>query len=393
MLGATAPFRNVEEASDKWSIEGLRVSDDMRPEDDALPTLLGSMRNAPLLNSSTGKKFSSEIVTSEAAAELDEKPPPLQKSHLSSEEASTLLDQSIDFRVRNTFIEIESPTSQSRSWERVASSCPGYRVGTIHAALAGFGEADSSHDTVDFEWNAERQPLHPRPKPGMNAQLCFEKAVDDRLLVPSTPETFSIGRCSMLSAVHEDTPFTKLDVPVTVSAAAVQASEPPPALSVREDRAQNCLLDILIPGWSEHGNDESKQHIAATTASSHEGYAAQHGSREIHRRPSGLDNSSVRALQQIGHPASFACVADDHQNRGARSLAPQASFQQYTLVHTVQMAQPAAPACHGYGTNQFPPSRPPAPLAPAPGTLELPSVGSAGHAIGRCSEIRRLKSR
>lgn len=349
------------------------------PKSAHLPTLLESLGADSVHVASKPAKPKIEIVINELGESERMYSPAAFESRARE---STYRDQS-GFRIRNTFIEVGSPSVDSMK-ARAINSCPGKRVGLLHRTMAAFSKGDIMFNgalSADVD-SAAQEPEHCSPtsltRSSKPVLLLADALGGDTDPIPPTPEPFSIGRCYGRT-LYEDLSSEGPDM------ASLASSNQPLATSGAHQ-------------YFNPGNDVSR--ICPATFRSGDAYN--------HYRMNGKLNNMTANLAVCSLDSHDSHrLGEAHVNRGSEEshhILPvvgahaqpfhSCSGPQHASVANVPRAPPAPPAFHAPASmDGFATMPPPAPIQPAPGSEELPSVGSAGHAWGECKPCAFLHTK
>eukprot|EP00928_Gymnodinium_smaydae_P072365 TRINITY_DN55739_c0_g1_i1.p1 TRINITY_DN55739_c0_g1~~TRINITY_DN55739_c0_g1_i1.p1 ORF type:complete len:438 (-),score=46.18 TRINITY_DN55739_c0_g1_i1:380-1636(-) len=338
-----------------------------------LPTLLESRPFRSSRDATRASKPKMEIVIAETTE------PDMLESEVSDNvetaEAPSLLRRP-GFQVRNTFIDICSPSSE-RLKHRAVNSCPGKHVGLLRRSMDMLTQPEGVPECMTpTEYSSEVVVPAACAAPQRPVLSLVDALGADSSSIPNTPEPFSMNRCYTRDASCEMAqircnglpfiPSSRLSAPSISS-----AQESLPGTSgldwSQNTYAHNCQRPSTFAphnSGQEYGATRSRLHHAvphAQNASSAEAHASAQSRCQM---PSEI------AMQHVFAPESGL----------ARELAAQRC-----LILTSSSAPAAAPALMAFaGFNQASMPHPPPPSQPAPGSLEMPSIGSAGHAFREC---------
>eukprot|EP00928_Gymnodinium_smaydae_P036243 TRINITY_DN2534_c0_g1_i1.p1 TRINITY_DN2534_c0_g1~~TRINITY_DN2534_c0_g1_i1.p1 ORF type:complete len:480 (+),score=37.67 TRINITY_DN2534_c0_g1_i1:107-1441(+) len=388
----------------------------IQPTTSKLPTLLESMRGGFCGEPCMLRKPKIEIAIIDAAdserAAMDE------TVSASTQDSLKMLGSPVHFQVRNTFIDM-GPSSDEVSKGRAVRSCPGKHVGLLKKTLASLESADVVPETAQVD----DSKLVRKPKPVL---LLVDALGGEGSQMPSTPESISIPLCYGRGGYCE-AGFTNAGSSSLAPAKAIVENtswehtwEPP---AVRSSDVHDNVLATLCPEWLQSRPSQTQTACGVL--------------RENHVDSLPDAVSMLPWLQDSSMCADFAQTDFSLQTQAEWNMYPQETAFQ---VESTICAQDSAFGMHGvmqsnvtssmmdpmlmqpelqmhthepsFGFQGIPqssvPSRvvagppeppsfhapvsvsdfatfdPPVPSQSAPGTEEMPSIGSAEHAFGEC---------
>lgn len=271
-------------------------------------------------------------------------------------EQQLLIDSAMDIHVRNTFIHFtdeEGTPEDIFQRSRGVQSCPSSRIGCLR-------------DTFDQEAKEAPGMEDPRTSTTKTNESCppvdqYESGQLDAFHWPTTPDPVLLGK---MSYIHENGGHAGLPRHRTPMSAAAPAWMP-----------QNCNQ-----GMSVRGTVLDLSQLLPEVAPTH----------PIHPAPPQSPQTMQTEHQTYWPNLSFSMLNE----QSVSSHYPPSPVLLPSCEPAVQARVIYAPSLQDPIIDFAPPTfEVPAPTHPAPGSAELPSIGSAGHLRGECKPCAFLHTK
>mmetsp|Transcript_22394 Transcript_22394/g.40351 ORF Transcript_22394/g.40351 Transcript_22394/m.40351 type:complete len:369 (+) Transcript_22394:82-1188(+) len=330
---------------------------------DALPTLLGSRRQA---------------------RGLTETAKGLQISIPEPKEPSQTLPEDYTVRVRNTFIDIQEEEQQQPAG--LVQSCPARHAGRIEQHWQEAGNDAGLPTAVQRREEPQRQVI------------TLETALAQAF--PGTPESFPIP--SMRPRLSMATEAVSYETSRPAEHAMHHSGAQAPAAALGLVSAPNGLPAETAHAVYKDGQPQVQAFDAVqawpgseTPMTNHHGYVAHNGyaMEQVHQAYPGFQApvTAPEVHSQMRADAAPWYSSQSQMHNDAAMMQSHMHNDAPIMQSQVLAAQMAAPAPSAAPALMAQPS--PAPVQPAPGSAELPSLGSEGHDRGDCKPCAFLHTK